>query len=416
MKILTTLIVTSALSVGGYYSWLKPRPAPANIQNPGKPAVAQPAVITAEGAAPVVVAVAATPKPEAPAPAPAPEVKPAAPVTAAATADVKFEEIELITGVEQGTLQAVIRGNGRDEVVCKLRSNSPVPIRVFVPAGQVFENGRNLVVTLRRKFIELKPEQAADFNIPTAALLSANKLGDAPFRLSYQYISRVSHYLRWLNDHPEVCTSAAQTAVLALMENLSVSALAKFAPANGIANKLNTDAFRVETTDLLTALTSIRSAGGRMEAVALANDQQLKLELMIEPLTREGAKRLYGIADEAEWDFWKNELLQGDPSTRHYALFGIARFYPEIALEMLPKWARETKTHPVYRMSAIQAIADTQKPEALAILLQLSADLGPETELGKGAGQAAVFLDQRLSQMVIMPIVAFRGRPEPLEL
>ena len=38
------------------------------------------------------------------------------------------------------------------------------------------------------------------------------------------------------------------------------------------------------------------------------------------------------------------------------------------------------------------------------------------TELGKGAGQAAVFLDQRLSQMVIMPVVAFRGRPEPLEL
>jgi hypothetical protein len=108
--------------------------------------------------------------------------------------------------------------------------------------------------------------------------------------------------------------------------------------------------------------------------------------------------------------------LDGDPSIRHYALFGIARFYPEIALEMLPKWVREAKTHPVYRMSAIQAIADTQKPEALSLLLQLSAEVGPETELGKAAAQAATFLDQRLSQRVQAPVVAFRGKPAPIGL
>jgi hypothetical protein len=143
----------------------------------------------------------------------------------------------------------------------------------------------------------------------------------------------------------------------------------------------------VETSELIGALTALRECGARVESLALANDSQLKLELMIEPLTREAAKRFYGISEETEWEFWKHELLQGDPSTRHYALFGIARFYPEIALEMLPKWVREAKTHPVYRLSAIQAIADTQKPEALSLLRQLASELGAETQLGKAATQ-----------------------------
>src|SRR5436190_6300083 len=104
------------------------------------------------------------------------------------------------------------------------------------------------------------------------------------------------------------------------------------------------------------------------------------------------------------------EFLEGAPAARHYALFGIARFYPDIALEMLPKWTRENKTHPVYRMSAIQALADTQRPEALVMLRQLAEELGAETDLGKAATQAAGFLDQRLTQLSPQPkTVAFRG-------
>ena len=56
-------------------------------------------------------------------------------------------------------------------------------------------------------------------------------------------------------------------------------------------------------------------------------------------------------------DDWKNELLNGDQGTRHYALYGIARFYPEIALQMLPNWAREKRTARVFRLAAVQALA-----------------------------------------------------------
>jgi hypothetical protein len=148
-----------------------------------------------------------------------------------------------------------------------------------------------------------------------------------------------------------------------------------------------------------------------MEAIALAVDPQLRIEAMIEPLSREAAKRYYGISEEQEWDFWKRELLEGNPSTRHYALFGIARFYPEIALDMLPKWVREAQTHPVYRLAAAQALADTQRAEALPILRQLADEVGPQTDLGKTAAQAAVYLDKRLTELASRSrTVAFRSR------
>ena len=86
-------------------------------------------------------------------------------------------------------------------------------------------------------------------------------------------------------------------------------------------------------------------------------------------------------------------------------------------MEMLPRWAREAKTHPVYRMAAVQALADTQRPEALNLLRRLSDELGSDTELGKAASQAAGYLDRRLSQLAsASQVVAFRGTGSPGDL
>ena len=128
-------------------------------------------------------------------------------------------------------------------------------------------------------------------------------------------------------------------------------------------------------------------------------DPQLKIEAMIEPLTRPTAMRYYGITTGTEWEYWKTELLKGDESTRHYALYGIARFYPEVALEMLPKWARETKMQNVFRVSAIQALADTQRPEALPLLERLADELGRNTELGRTATNSAKLLNSNLAKL-----------------
>ncbi len=400
MKILTTLVVSSAFTLGGVGAW-KLKPAVANkepLAFASKPkATAQMASPREEQSAQVL-------------PVPVAESTPV-PATSVAKAEVEFENADLITAVQQGVIEASISGNARDFAIASLRSNSPTPYHVQVPAGQVLESGRSAVVVLHNGTVELMPGQKADIRLRTAALRSTNKVGSVTFKLSYQAASRAQLFITWLSDHPEISTGAAQTAILALTENLPVNAFSKFAPANGAKGKFDTDAFRVETSEIIGALGALRESGVGMDNIALTLDPQLRIEAMIEPLSRESAKRYYGISEGTEWEFWKRELLQGDPSTRHYALFGIARFYPDVAMEMLPKWAREPKTHPVYRVSAIQAIADTQRPEAVGLLRQLAEEVGVETELGKAAVQAATFLDKRLSQVAQnAPIVAFRGK------
>jgi hypothetical protein len=333
------------------------------------------------------------------------EPVPAAPVK------VEFETVDLLSGTQQGVVEAAMRGNGRERMSAQLRNNSPAPLRVTLPAGLVLDSGRNRVVVTRSAWVELMPAKSAILNLGTAALLSTNTVADAAYRCSYQNADRVEAFLSWAAEHPEIPAPAMQAAVLVLTENLPLNALARFAPVNGTAGSLNTDAFRVETGDLIAALGALRASGTKMEAIALAVDPQLRIEAMIEPLSREAAKRYYGISEEQEWDFWKRELLEGNPSTRHYALFGIARFYPEIALDMLPKWVREAQTHPVYRLAAAQALADTQRAEALPILRQLADEVGPQTDLGKTAAQAAVYLDKRLTELASRSrTVAFRSR------
>jgi hypothetical protein len=436
MKILSTLFVVTALTIGGYQMWPKtdatssvpvavtapvvpaeasidfnqdPMPELLSLVEPSKPGAA----VTPAADAPKVAATAPTAPAES-APVAVASVASTAPAALAPSVSeaevVRFEDNELIAAVEQGVIQATLRSNGRERIVAHLRNNSPAPLRILVPGGQVLESGRQTVVVLRDTKVELMPAQTVDLTVATAALHSGNTLGETSYKLSYQNAPRVSGFLRWLGDHPEVNTPTVQTAILILGENLSIPALAKFAPANGVTSKLDTEAFRVDTAELIGALTALRDSGVKTDGLALAKDSQLRIEAMIEPLSREMAKRFYAITEETEWEFWRHELLEGEPGTRHYALFGIARFYPDIAMDMLPKWVREPKTHPVYRMSALQALADTQRPEALPLLRQLGEELGADTELGKAAAQAATYLDQRLSQLSRVPVVAFRGR------
>ncbi len=322
---------------------------------------------------------------------------------------VEFEEADLLAAVKQGTIEATLRGNGRERMSAQLRNNSPTPLRVSFLTGQILESGRNRVIVTRGSTAELMPARTVELSLSTAALLSSNVVGNATYRLTYHNSERVEPFLKWLNENGTLTATATQTAVLALTENLTLRALAKF--AQGTPGEGSTDAFRAETGDLLAALTALRDAGGKMETFAIAADPQLRIEAMIEPLSREAAKRYYGITENMEWEFWKRELLEGSPTTRHYALFGIARFYPDVALGMLPKWARESGTHPVYRMAAIQALADTQRPEALPLLRELATELGPTSDLGKAAAQSARYLDRRLTEIASRTqVVSFRDK------
>ena len=132
-----------------------------------------------------------------------------------------------------------------------------------------------------------------------------------------------------------------------------------------------------DTADILAALLALRAIGRADDDLALTIDPQLKIESMIDPLARAAAMRYYGITPETEWEYWKTELPSGEPTTRHYALYGIARFYPEVALEMLPEVgarnhdAASSSASPRSRRSPTRSA-----PEALPILRQLADELG----------------------------------------
>ncbi|MES2570005.1 MAG: hypothetical protein V4710_08110, partial [Verrucomicrobiota bacterium] len=255
-------------------------------------------------------------------------------------------------------------------------------------------------MVLSDEVVELAPLGFVQVFLTTVATRSTNKLSEAPYSFNSQRHAQLEPLLAYKRTHPGFSTAAAQTVALIVMENLPLSAVSKFkSSALEMKSRFNTDAFRVETGEILTALGVLRELGVPEASIAMTIDPQLKIEAMIDPLSHAEAMRYYGLNDRNEWEFWRNELLNGVPATRHYALYGIARFYPHVALEMLPRWAREPQTGAMHRLAAVQALAQTQRAEALAILYQLSEELGIETELGRAALGAAESLEQCLSRL-----------------
>ena len=342
--------------------------------------------------------------------APAPAFRTGGEVTASGSA-AQLVFVELHAAIEQGLVTAAFQGNGRDLMRATLTNTSGSPVKVQAEAGQTLESDTNAVVIIRPAMVEVAAGKSATMTLHTCATRSTNKIRVGAYKLSSNKPARLQPLVAFAQEHPELSAGTVQTAALALAENLPLSAVSKFTPSTGeLQSRFNTDAFRVEVADLIGALAMLREIGIADTSIAMTVDPQLKIEAMIDPLSRAAAMRYYGISAEREWDFWKTELLHGAPATRHYALYGIARFYPEIALQMLPAWARETKTNAVYRVSSLQALADTQRTEALPILRQLADELGAETELGRAARGAADALNERLNQLATkQTAVAFRA-------
>ena len=322
-----------------------------------------------------------------------------------------IELAELQTAVEQGILKASFVGNGHDSIRATLLNRAKTKLTIQVEAGQVFEAGLNSMVVIRPATVELQGGQTVEATLQAASTRCGNKTSEQGYKLSYARVPKLDTLLAYAQGHPEFTAPAIQTAILALTENLPLSAVAKFPTLGGdMPSRFNTDAFRVQTSDILLALVALRDAGVPDQSVALAIDPQLRIEAMIDPVCRPVAMRYYGISGSTEWEYWRRELLEGDMSTRHYALYGIARFYPETALEMLPKWAREDRTTPVFRLTAIQALVETRRAEALTVLRQLADELGPKTELGRAALGAAETLENRLAEHAAkQPALTFRA-------
>jgi len=319
---------------------------------------------------------------------------------------------DLLNSMKQGALNARFHGNGHDRLTVVATNHGTAPVRVRISEGLAFQSGHNVVVTVHPQNIVVAAGATVEQPVSTVALSSSNLQAELDYGYVSVDLSQYAPLLNYLSDHPEVTDGAAQTAMLALSENLPLRAVARFACKGADLNsRFDTSAFKVDTLDIVDALLILREIGVPDDRLALTIDPQLRIEAMIDPLAHADAMRYYGITQTTEWSYWKNELTAGDPSTRHYALYGIARFFPDVALQMLPAWARETKTSPVLRMAAVQALAETQRVEAIPVLRSLAYELGQSTELGKTAHIAAEYLDGQVGEKPDnkLPVIAFHS-------
>ncbi|MEI9893956.1 MAG: hypothetical protein WDN28_08715 [Chthoniobacter sp.] len=335
------------------------------------------------------------------------------PAKAGNTSPSQPQNMDLHTAIEHQQLTAEFRGNGRDTVRAILTNRTAAPLTVRVPAGQMFESGSNVVIVLRSGEVELRPAKPVEVTIQTAATRSANKFADRGYTLSYGTLPRLDALLAYAQEHAEVSTPALQTAVLALTENLPLSAVSKFSAAGGdLPTHFDTNAFRAETNDIIHALLTLRAIGVRESDVAMNIDPQLKIEAMIEPLTRPAAMRYYGITPSTEWG--PTGRPSCSPATRAPATTPstASRASTRRSPSICSPNGHVRPRRPLSSASpAIQAMADTQRPEALPVLQKLSDELGAETELGRAAANSAKCLNANLAKLSAnrTATVAFRS-------
>ncbi len=299
--------------------------------------------------------------------------------------------VDLMLALQDGMVTAEFRGNGIDTLRLVVVNRAKHPIRLAFPLGQAFESTSSRVMLARPCVLELAGGEARLAELGTFALSSTGAVGDQAYVPVWASKEKLQPLLEYLEANPEFPLPAAQTAALALLENLPAVAFAKYVESND--EEIWNPAFKVDTVDLIKALMVLREIGGD-EELAITLDPRTRIEAMLDPLASAYAARYYGIRPETEWTFWRNEVQAGNAD----ALKGIARYYPEVALQMLPEWVRETRTRVAYRLAALEALVATEREEALNILREMQNDFDPDSLLGKKVADCVRRLETVLGQ------------------
>ena len=334
------------------------------------------------------------------------------PMTAPApAASASGMEISLNDALGRHWVQAQYRGNGRSEIRATLANQHRAALRVTVASGTIFETAdlRNQMVIARGQNIDLAAGETRTVPLECAATRSTNSLRPATYHLGPDTLPILTDLFTAVDKTPEISRDAIQTAVLLLTENAPLNRFARFALLAGDdAMSRGPAAYKVNTGEILAAFELLKAAGyPRLDLVA-AQEPQLKIEAMIDPLAHAAALHYYNLSTEQEWTFWRDELQKGDLSTRHYALYGIGRYYPEVALQMLPDWARAGQLSKLMRESAIQAMVETHRPEAISVLQELVSEFGAATEMGQSARKAIAYLENQRTVAVSSQRVEFK--------
>ncbi|MEO6786754.1 MAG: hypothetical protein ABI318_11520 [Chthoniobacteraceae bacterium] len=289
--------------------------------------------------------------------------------------------------------ETVFERKGTNTLQLKIANTSKDPFAVSLTAGTVFEDGKAGVILVKSFDAKVQPGGELDQDLAVVALSSMDQGDTGKFTKASKNEPRLASLIQHLESHSAVPVSVVQTAALAILEDAPAGLFARF--PRPLAEDVSViESFKAETCDIIAALQLLREIG--VDSSKLSQDAQLKVEATIDLKAHDIAMQYYGITRDAEWKYWTHDVLEGDPTMRHYALYGIARFYPDVALQMMPKWAMEARIAPHFRRAAIGALALTQKAEARNLLQALERDLAQQTELAQKIDPALRYLEQNL--------------------
>ena len=330
---------------------------------------------------------------------------------AASTAGKQAAEVSLGDALGRHWVKAQYVGNGTSEIKATFVNLHNAPVRLTVASGLIFETAgfQDQMVVARGQSIDLPTGGSHAAFLACAATRSTNALTAQDYHLCPETLQILTPLFAEVDKSPEVSRAAIQTAVLLLNENAPMVTFAKFNVLSGdVPSRAASPVYQVNTGEILAAFALLKEAGYPRRNLVAAQDPQLEIEAMIDPLAHAAAVHYYHLDKAQEWAFWRDELQKGDLSTRHYALYGIGRYYPEVALQMLPDWARSTQLSPLMRTSAIQAMAETHRPEAISVLQTLVSEFGAATELGESARKAIAYLENQRATPVNNSLVEFK--------
>lgn len=313
--------------------------------------------------------------------------------------DVKYVPTHVVAAMKRGLVTVEMRGDGRFLVQTTAVNLGKEPVELVFQSGMVLISDNQMAEALipREQSIFLKPGEARRTNLDVAPGSCRNEHRVRPYMVSVHRYELLEPFWDYLSMHPEMGPEAVRTATLIIKENLPLSAFAKFTLSSGPKPDTVREAgLEVETRHIMEALMALQKAGYPAERLAILVDPQLQMEAMLDPLTRPAAKRYFALTDADEWEYWERHLKAGNTATRHYALYAIARFYPDVAIQMLPSWARYQEMSLPMRRAAILALAEVARPEAGGLLAQLEYELGANPALGDAATQAMNYWDKHM--------------------
>jgi hypothetical protein len=287
-------------------------------------------------------------------------------------------------------LKLTLTGQTRTSLKAAATNTTAAPLTWSYPAGTLFSNGSGDVVLLKDFSVHVAANATVQAQLPIAATSSDDVALTGSFTRREGVIPELAPLLKVIAKQTSVSPGAIQTAVLALTEDVpfdDVSALPRnLRPPSLMDSDPEPD--RVSTEDIIAALSLLRQAGLDTRKLAITLDPELKLISMLDPRSHAAAKAFFGISDQAEWGYWRHQLLAGDPALRHYALYGIARYYPEVALTMMPHWVRTDNLARSYRISAAWALALIDDPRARRELSGLRQELADDAGMRQALDRA----------------------------